>query len=295
MQGKGECSVRYRQFAAVGKVFRAVARRANGCCGGKHAAIMGPWTISMVLFVSCTVYQPAVFFEEPRRLVLLTFDDGPNGHGRVTERLLAVLRKHDVKAMFSLIGTNVEKYPAIVRRIHADGHVIANHGYSEWPVLFRSTQSIRREMDQCTQVIRAALGDSSFVPYGYRPAFGWYNRRTHRCALERGYPLCGFNCYPRDAQADSSQAGAVVYRALRCLGKRGGGVVVMHDGKADHERLLHRVRRGRGSYERLWIPATVDSIIVRLKKEGFCMPPLTEGPANTLPVEYLNRFEEFFF
>lgn len=247
------------------------------------------------LLASCTVYRPTATFEQPERLVLLTFDDGPNGHGAVTDRLLAVLRKHNVKAMFSVIGANVDKYPGIVRRIHREGHLIANHGYSEWPVLFRSTASIGEEMDRCTEAVRTALGDSTFNLYCFRPAFGWYNRRTRRCARRRGWPLGGFNCYGRDAQADSSEVGAVVRRVLRCLDKRGGGVVVMHDGKAEHERLLRRVREGRSSYERLWIPSAVDSLIVRLKRRGYRMPPLDDGRPNALPSGFAARFRVFFF
>ena len=69
----------------------------------------------------------------------------------------------------------------------------------------------------------------------------------------------------------------------------------MHDGKAEHERLLRRVRQGRSSYERLWVPAAVDSIIAELKRRGYRMPALDDSLANGLPGEYAERFRVFFF
>lgn len=50
-----------------------------------------------------------------RKLISLTFDDGPNPE--VTEKLLAVLDKHQVKATFFMMGGFVEKYPEIARKL----------------------------------------------------------------------------------------------------------------------------------------------------------------------------------
>lgn len=47
----------------------------------------------------------------PPKTVILSFDDGPNIAHTTTERLLAVLKKHSVKAHFSLIGKNAEFLP----------------------------------------------------------------------------------------------------------------------------------------------------------------------------------------
>ncbi|MBA3452184.1 MAG: polysaccharide deacetylase family protein [Deltaproteobacteria bacterium] len=61
--------------------------------------------------------------------VLFTFDDGPNP--TTTPKVLDILAKHQIKAVFFMVGEMVDtqnkKVPPIIARILRDGHVIANH------------------------------------------------------------------------------------------------------------------------------------------------------------------------
>lgn len=61
------------------------------------------------------------------KVVALTFDDGPDE--RFTPQVLDVLKEHNVKATFFLLGTRVEKYPNVAKRIVKEGHSIGNHTY----------------------------------------------------------------------------------------------------------------------------------------------------------------------
>ena len=58
--------------------------------------------------------------------IALTFDDGPSAAH--TMALLDILERENVKATFFLNGKNVKGNEAILKRMHDDGHVIANHG-----------------------------------------------------------------------------------------------------------------------------------------------------------------------
>lgn len=58
----------------------------------------------------------------------LSFDDGP--HPVHTPRLLDLLAAHGAHASFFLVGKRAEQYPAIVRRIVAEGHLVGNHSWS---------------------------------------------------------------------------------------------------------------------------------------------------------------------
>ncbi|MGD8525760.1 MAG: polysaccharide deacetylase family protein [Thioalkalispiraceae bacterium] len=62
------------------------------------------------------------------RTVYLTLDDGPDE--KYTPLLLEVLKKHSVKATFFLVGDNVRQNESVVKMIHDDGHVLANHSMS---------------------------------------------------------------------------------------------------------------------------------------------------------------------
>jgi peptidoglycan/xylan/chitin deacetylase (PgdA/CDA1 family) len=52
-------------------------------------------------------------------VVAMTFDDGP--HPSLTPKLLDILKERNIKCTFFLIGKNVKAYPAIVRRMIAEG------------------------------------------------------------------------------------------------------------------------------------------------------------------------------
>jgi polysaccharide deacetylase family protein (PEP-CTERM system associated) len=48
---------------------------------------------------------------------------------RNVDCILAMLDEHDTKATFFTLGWIAERYPELIRRIAADGHEIASHGY----------------------------------------------------------------------------------------------------------------------------------------------------------------------
>ena len=55
----------------------------------------------------------------------LTFDDGPSPN--VTPSILDTLRRYNVKATFFMLGTSINSYPDLARRVYEEGHLIANH------------------------------------------------------------------------------------------------------------------------------------------------------------------------
>ncbi len=60
--------------------------------------------------------------------VALTFDDGPNDP--YTLQLLELLARHQVRAIFFLIGSFVRRRPEIARAIRQAGHLVGNHTMS---------------------------------------------------------------------------------------------------------------------------------------------------------------------
>ena len=57
--------------------------------------------------------------------VVLTFDDGPLPPHSIA--VLDILASQCVKATFFLVGEMAREFPAIVRRIHEEGHTIGTH------------------------------------------------------------------------------------------------------------------------------------------------------------------------
>lgn len=88
---------------------------------------------------------------------------------RNVNRLLDMLARHDTKATFFTLGWLAERYPALVRRIVADGHELASHGYGHE----RVTDLTEAAFFDDIQSAKAILEDIGGVPVvGYRaPSF----------------------------------------------------------------------------------------------------------------------------
>lgn len=99
--------------------------------------------------------------------VALTFDDGPDR--RFTPQVLDVLKKHNVKATFFLLGSRVKALPDVARRIHQEGHAIGNHTF--WhPKLFQEgIPRLRWEVTQTDATIKQVVG---FRPKLFRAPYG---------------------------------------------------------------------------------------------------------------------------
>jgi len=63
--------------------------------------------------------------------IYLTFDDGPVPG--VTDKLLTLLDKYDVKVTFFVIGSCAQKHPELIVKINESGHTLANHSYTHPP------------------------------------------------------------------------------------------------------------------------------------------------------------------
>lgn len=68
-----------------------------------------------------------VYVKDNRKIVFLTFDDGPTAN---TIKILDILKEKGIKATFFVLGVQVEQHPDILMRIYEEGHSIGNHTYS---------------------------------------------------------------------------------------------------------------------------------------------------------------------
>jgi peptidoglycan/xylan/chitin deacetylase (PgdA/CDA1 family) len=88
--------------------------------------------------------------------VALTFDDGPNP--RTTPRILDILREHDTRATFFVVGSQVEEHPDLLRQIVEDGNAIGNHTYDHANLSKLSTTQMRNELERTQKAVDKALG-----------------------------------------------------------------------------------------------------------------------------------------
>jgi peptidoglycan/xylan/chitin deacetylase (PgdA/CDA1 family) len=167
-------------------------------------------------------------------VVSFTFDDGPNPPD--TLRLLQVLRRHQVRAVFCLWGEHVRQYPEVVRRIAAEGHVLCNHSMNHDDLSTKTPEEIRADLVATNALIREAVPYAQ-IPY-FRAPYGAWGQSPQIAAELRMQPL-GW----RLAIADWEPPGTnVLVQRLR-EGITPGAVVLMHDGGGDRSQTVQAVNR----------------------------------------------------
>ena len=104
---------------------------------------------------------------DSRKLVSLTFDDGPNP--LYTQQVLDILAKYEVKATFFLLGQEVERHPDLAKKIVEEGHMVANHSFGHPNLAEISDEEVLKEINQTQDVIFDATG---VTPTMYRMPYG---------------------------------------------------------------------------------------------------------------------------
>ena len=102
----------------------------------------------------------------PRRAAL-TFDDGPNAC--YTPEVLEILKENEIPATFFLQGQCLAGNEEIVRRMHAEGHLIGNHTFHHVQLTKVSEEEAREEVVKTSNAIYEITGE---YPVYIRPPFG---------------------------------------------------------------------------------------------------------------------------
>lgn len=178
-------------------------------------------------------------------LVCLTFDDGPDPV--YTPMILDILREHKVSASFFVMGEAALYMSKIVGRIAAEGHVIGNHTYSHCHPWLGSADLVRQQVSRTTQVITQLAGRP---PRWFRPPFGRLRQAMMEQAAAENMATVLWSHSIIDWGWWGTEAG--IERRLNTI--KAGDIVLMHDGKRQHNRPEILVRK---------LPSLLD----RLKRE----------------------------
>lgn len=174
--------------------------------------------------------------------VLLSFDDGP--HNPNTALVLEVLKKHDVKAVFFVIGKNFKGNEVIIQQIIAEGHQIGNHSFSHdaWIDLWPAAK-IRADLEACQKLIETYQPGNTW----FRPPYGVTNPNMAKAIRQTHLQSIGWNIRSYDTSIKDVEK--IEQRVLAQL--KPGAVILLHD-RLDYmpellERLIPAIKeRGYG-------------------------------------------------
>ncbi|MDD3352537.1 XrtA system polysaccharide deacetylase [Zoogloea sp.] len=115
------------------------------------------------------------------------WDTTPCRVERNVERILEMLNQRGAKATFFTLGWVADRYPELVRRITAEGHELASHGYAHERASDQSPDKFLADI----RLAKLVLEDiSGCLVKGYRaPSFsvGLSNPWAHACIEDAGY------------------------------------------------------------------------------------------------------------
>lgn len=171
------------------------------------------------------------------KTIYLTFDCGyENG---CTETMLDVLKKHDAKAAFFVVGHFLETQPELVCRMAAEGHIVGNH---TWDHPDMSSISDRERFSSQLQSVcdayEACTGEK--MPMYYRPPQGVYSQENLKMAQELGYKTVFWSLAYVDWNVDDQPSEAY---AMEKLTERihNGAVVLLHNTSTTNAAILDRL------------------------------------------------------
>ncbi len=155
--------------------------------------------------------------------IMLTFDDGI--HPEWTPNVLDILKAHQIKAMFFVIGKNIDGNEKVLKRLLEEGHTLGNHSFTHdrWFDM-KSTKEMLHDLEQMNEAAQQVLGDK-WRPIYFRPPYGVTNPNLAKAIRQSGMISVGWNVRSMDTIAKSKE------QLLEKLKKmtRPGAIVLLHD------------------------------------------------------------------
>ena len=179
-------------------------------------------------------YDAVYLGDATQKVLYLTFDAGyENG---CTEKILDVLKKHQVPAAFFLVGNYIEKNADLVRRMVEDGHIVANHTMHHYDMSKLSDkEAFAKELTDLEKLFREVTGKE--MPKYYRPPQGIYSEENLKMAQELGYKTVFWSLayadWNNDAQPTREQAFDKLIPRVH-----NGAVVLLHSTSSTNAEIL---------------------------------------------------------
>ena len=97
-----------------------------------------------------------------------------------------MLKKHNIKAAFFVVGNLVRDKPELVKRMAKEGHIVGNHTFTHPDMsAISDKEAFKAELEKLERAYKEAVG--SDMKKFYRPPQGKYSESNLSMAKELGY------------------------------------------------------------------------------------------------------------
>ena len=178
-------------------------------------------------------WDAAYIGDTSQRVIYLTFDAGyENGN---TEKILDILKKHQVSAAFFLVGNYLEKNQDLVRRMVEEGHIVGNHTMHHPDMQKKDGAAFAKELTDLEELFRQITGKE--MPKYYRPPQGLYSQENLQIAQSMGYKTVFWSLAYADW--DNNKQPTREYAFSKLLPRiHNGAVLLLHSTSATNGEIL---------------------------------------------------------
>ena len=177
-----------------------------------------------------------------------------------THTLLDILKEHNVKSTFFLVGDWVDKYPDDVKDIYDAGHDIGNHSDTHPHMTEMSTEEQKNQIIACNEKIKEITGKE---PKLFRAPYGDYNNTVVESVKSLDMYCVQWDIDSLDWKDPSPSE--MVDRIVPNL--QNGSIILMHNGAKN-------------------TPDALPMIIEAVREAGYEFVPLSKLVCNNCKVNY---------
>lgn len=168
-----------------------------------------------------------------KKICYLTFDDGPAPE--VTECVLDILKKYDVKATFFVLYKDGSEERKLYQRMIDEGHTIGVHSAShDYSKIYSSVDAFLADFNRCAAQIEEVIGVKPEIFRFPGGSINSYNESIYQQLiaemLRRGYTYYDWNVSGNDATGYYMSADDIADQVLSSSGSN-RNIVLLHDGR----------------------------------------------------------------
>jgi peptidoglycan-N-acetylglucosamine deacetylase len=190
--------------------------------------------------------MPSIFVikkygRKPKKVVL-SFDDGPDE--RYTPRILDILGREHVPAVFFMIGFNAANNIPLVKRVYREGYEIGNHTFTHPNVAQISRKRALLELNSTRLLLESITGHSTVLfraPYNAdSEPETMQELEPVAFAKENNYLTVGESIDPNDWEKGVT-ADSIFNRVIRQ--EQLGSIILLHDAGGNREETIKALPR----------------------------------------------------
>lgn len=170
------------------------------------------------------------------KVIYLTFDEGyENG---CSAKILDVLKNKQVKAAFFVTEDYIKRNPVLVKRMQAEGHIVANHSSRHLSSPSLTDNEFKEEITRTESAYKQLTGYD--MPKFFRPPMGEYSVRTLALAHNMGYKTIFWSFAYKDWETDNQPGADKAYNTVMER-YHNGSVMLLHAVSSSNAEALPRI------------------------------------------------------